>query len=296
MLTAVEREPGRSRQLKALGITLGIHALLLLGFFGVKYAAPAPVVPPPETLGMEVNLGSSADGYGTEQPEIMGDPAPEISSPKAAPVVASSPPELITAAPSDDPEAPEIAPKREKPQPAVVKPVVPKVATTPPVSKPVPAVTPAAPVAKAPVEAPRKAKVLFPGGTGSGGNGATRDRDGAGEGNTFGNGDRGVPGGTVGASNYEGSPGHGTGGVNHTLTGRRIIAPRLEGNFRNGGTVKMRVTVNRAGAITNSSIISGSGDLVPLAKEKLAQVRFSAAPDGPVEQFGTVTFVFKTHS
>lgn len=294
MVSALPADEKRPRQLKALGITLGLHAALLLLFFGVRYAAPQPVAPPVEELGMEVNLGSSADGYGTEQPEIAGDPAPEIatSAPSAgAPDEATEP---VAASPSNDPDAAEITPKKETVKPVVPKPAPPK----PPTQTTAKANTntPPKPTNSKPTEAPRKAKVLFPGSTGTGGNGAQRDVAGGSEGNTFGSGDRGVPGGTPGAKNYEGSPGRGTGGVNHTLSGRNIIAPRLEGNFRNGGTVKMRVTVNRAGTIVNSSVLSGSGELVPIAKEKLQQVRFSAAPDGPVEQFGTVTFVFKTAS
>ncbi len=286
MTTTIFSEERRPRQLKALGLTLGIHALLLLVFFTVKYAAPAPVPPPVEELGMEVNLGSSADGFGTEQPEITGDPAPEVAEASPAAEEATEP---ITAAPSNDPDAAEIPPKKETVKPQPPKPVTPKTATTSPVK----ATTPVTAVTK-PAEVPRRPKVLFPGSRGTGGNGATRDVAGSSEGNTFGSGDRGVPGGTPGAKNYEGSPGRGTGGVNHTLSGRTIIAPRLEGNFRNGGSVKMRVTVNRAGAIVNSSVLSGSGELTAIAKDKLRQVRFSAAPDGPVEQFGTVTFVFKT--
>ncbi len=292
MLTASIPDDKRPRQLKALGLTLGIHALLLLIFFGVRYAAPAPVAPPAEELGMEVNLGSSADGYGTEQPEIMGDPSPSPALPEGEGAPADEASEPITASPSNDPDAAEITPKKETVKPITPKPPTPK----PPTQTTAKANTPTEtkPVTTKPTEAPRKAKVLFPGSTGTGGNGAQRDVAGGSEGNTFGSGDRGVPGGTPGAKNYEGSPGRGTGGVNHTLSGRTIIAPRLEGNFRNGGTVKMRVTVNRAGNIVNSSVLSGSGELVPIAKEKLQQVRFSAAPDGPVEQFGTVTFVFKT--
>lgn len=291
MVSALPTDEKRPRQLKALGLTLGIHAALLLLFFGVRYAAPQPVTPPVEELGMEVNLGSSADGYGTDQPEIMGDPAPEIGATEPAGSLPDEATEPVAASPSNDPDAAEITPKKETVKPVVSKPKPPTQTTAKANTT-----TPPKPTNTKPSEAPRRAKVLFPGSTGTGGNGAQRDVAGGSEGNTFGSGDRGVPGGTPGAKNYDGSPGRGTGGVNHTLSGRTIIAPRLEGNFRNGGTVKMRVTVNRAGAIVNSSVLSGSGELVPIAKEKLQQVRFSAAPDGPVEQFGTVTFVFKTAS
>ena len=266
----------RTRQAKALAWTVGIHALLLLLFVAVRYS-PAPVIPPVEELGMEVNLGSSADGFGEDQPEIPGDPAPDVNTAAVA-----QPTEANTDVDeSDDADAvplPVRAKPERKPTPVPVKPPtrVPDKAT---------AVTPA-----------RKPKVLFPGSKGSGGNGAANDRPGGSQGNTFGSGDRGVPGGTPGASNYEGSPGKGTGGIGHTLSGRNIIAPRLEGSFRNGGTVRIRVTVNRSGAIVNSTVVSGTGELTPIARQKLKEIRFNAISDGPEEQFGVVTFVFKTQS
>ncbi len=273
-LSIPQAPPARTRQAKALAWTVGIHALLLLLFVAVRYS-PAPVVPPVEELGMEVNLGSSADGLGDDQPEIPGDPAPDMNTAAVA-----QPTETNTDVDeSEDADAvplPAKAKPERKPTPTPVKPPtrVPDKATV---------VTPA-----------RKPKVLFPGSTGSGGNGAANDRPGGSQGNTFGSGDRGVPGGTPGASNYEGSPGKGTGGINHTLSGRNIIAPRLEGSFRNGGTVRIRVTVNRAGAIVNSTVVSGTGELTPIARQKLKEIRFNAISEGPEEQFGVVTFVFKT--
>jgi hypothetical protein len=275
-LALSQDSPSRTRQAKALAWTVGIHALLLLLFVAVRYSPPA-VQPPVEELGMEVNLGSSADGFGTDQPEITGDPAPDVNTAAVAtPTDANTEVEE-----SDDADA--------VPLPVRAKPVRKSMPTpvTPPTRVPdkATAVTPA-----------RKPKVLFPGSKGSGGNGATTDRAGGAEGNTQGSGDRGVPGGTPGASNYEGSPGKGTGGIGHTLRGRNIIAPRLEGSFRNGGTVRIRVTVNRAGAIVNSTVVSGSGELTPIARQKLREIRFNTISDGPEEQFGVVTFVFKTQS
>ena len=272
MTSIVIVPPARTRQAKALAWTVGIHALLLLLFIAVRYS-PAPVVPPVEELGMEVNLGSSADGFGTDQPEITGDPAPDLNTSAAAqPTTAATEVEE-----NNDAEAVAI-PTRTKP----VR------------TKPTPVPPTRVPDRSATVTPARKPKVLFGGSRGTGGNGAANDRAGSSEGNTQGRGDRGVPGGTVGASNYEGSPGTGTGGIGHTLRGRNIIAPRLEGSFRNGGTVRIRVTVNRAGAITNSTVVSGTGELTPIARQKLKEIRFNAISEGPEEQFGVVSFVFKT--
>ena len=68
-----------------------------------------------------------------------------------------------------------------------------------------------------------------------------------------------------------------------------------EARFRQGGKVTVRVTVNRAGEIVNKQVVSSSNsELSPLALQKLAQVRFNQSETAPAEQFGTITFVFKT--
>jgi outer membrane biosynthesis protein TonB len=282
MIATTQTVTPKSTQAKALAWTLGIHALLLLLFFLVRYSVPQSQ-PQQEELGMEVNLGTDADGSGDDQPESPGDPAPSVVAAAGGGSVQSSDDADLER--TDDADAAEIPTPTRKP--AVQ-------------ARPTRQETKSAPnnttAATANNTTPRRARYVYQGSTGPGGNGAQSERNGTSEGNTTGPGDRGVPGGTPGATNYEGSPGNGTGGIGHTLTGRRIIAPRLEGSFRNGGTVRVRVTVNRDGAIVNSTVVSGTGELLALAREKLRLIRFSAAPDGPVEQIGTLTFVFKTHS
>src|SRR5690606_35111281 len=105
--------------------------------------------------------------------------------------------------------------------------------------------------------APRqRARYVYGGSTGPGGNNATTDAPGRGEGNTSGTGDRGVPGGTPGATNYEGTPGSG-GGISHDISGRSIVAfPPREAEFKEGGKVVVRITVNRQGVITDKRIVS----------------------------------------
>ena len=59
---------------KALVGTIGVHALLLLLFFLMRYNTTTL----PETIdegGLEVNLGNSDNGSGQDQPEQQGDPA-----------------------------------------------------------------------------------------------------------------------------------------------------------------------------------------------------------------------------
>ncbi|RYZ27210.1 MAG: TonB family protein, partial [Sphingobacteriales bacterium] len=112
---------------------------------------------------------------------------------------------------------------------------------------------------------------------------------------TTGNGDRGVPGGTPGSSNYTGSPGNGTGGISHTLSGRDISPRQFSAEFTEGGRVVVRVKVDREGSIISKTVKSSpSRKLSDIALQKLAQAKFTRNPDAAPEQIGDITFVFKT--
>lgn len=282
-MTASPTAPGINP--KALAWTVGIHVLILLLCLLVKYSTP-PQAPPMEELGMEVNLGTSEDGWGTDQPEEPGDPAE--ASPSIASLAGGATAEDLDPLRADEADAPEIPPAT-------------KPTWTPSEQRPTPATatsrnTPIRQTSTAPTTTPRNPRYVYSGSTGPGGNGGQTSTPGGAEGNTTGSGDRGVPGGTPGASNYEGSPGLGNGGIGHNLSGRRVIAPPLEAAFREGGKVYVRVTVDRSGKILSSSIKAPSAELRRITEEKIRQVRFNAAPDAPEEQFGTITFVFKTRS
>ncbi len=268
---------------RPLVITLGIHAALLLVLILWRYSLPAAAESLLPDMGMEVNLGTSPDGSGTDQPLNMEDPAPaasesrssagsqaandfESSNDDEAPSITSSPARRATTNPSNQDErrrntAASNAPSGNRPQTA------------------------------------RRPSYVYEGATGQGGNGANANVAGTSEGNTTGSGDRGVPYGTPGASNYTGTPGSGTGGIAFNLSGRNIVAyPPREARFRQGGKVTVRVTVNRAGEIVNKQVVSSSNsELSPIALQKLSQVRFNRSETAPAEQFGTITFVFKTH-
>jgi len=269
---------------RPLVITLGLHALLLLVLILWRYTLPAAAVSLPD-MGMEVNLGTSADGSGTDQPLNIEDPAPSVSDSRNN---AGSQTAANDFESSNDDDAPSVAsaPTRRP--------------TTNPANqderrRSVPA-TSNAPASNKP-QAARRPTYVYEGATGQGGNGANANVAGTSEGNTTGSGDRGVPYGTPGAGNYSGTPGSGTGGIAFNLSGRNIIAyPAREAKFRQGGKVTVRVTVNRAGEIVNKQVVSSSNsELSPIALQKLAQVRFNHSETAPAEQFGTITFVFKTH-
>jgi len=267
---------------KALGWTLGIHALLLLIFIFWRYQLPANPAPL-EEMGMEVNIGTSADGFGDAQPLELGDPAPPDISSFAAQAASS---QMEAGFEADGDEVVHATPvasrdrRQENRQQQVNR--KPSAAT--------------ATRTNATESRPQQPKHVFAGFNGTGGNKASQQMAGGSEGNTQGAGDRGVPGGTPGASNYEGTPGRGGGaGLSWSVGDRRVVDfPSKEAEFREGGKVVMRVTVNQEGEIIRSSIKStSSGALTAIAQQKLKKVRFNKNHNAPPEQFGEVVFDFK---
>lgn len=267
---------------KATLWTIGVHLLLLLLFVLVKYSAPT--VEEVQELGMEVNLGTSDNGFGTSQPMAVENPSPDKSSVSyfTNTSESSNTRDVLTTDKGDAPS---------------VNPAVKNTRTGNSETKK----TNRHPDNKQALNnnntRPQRPKYVYQGGTGSGGNTAAADISGSDEGNATGKGDRGVPSGTPGAANYSGIPGSGN-GISHTLNGRSIIAfPSREADFREGGKVVVRVTVNKAGNIINKQVISASNaQLRVIALQKVEKIKFNKSDDAPEEQFGNITFVFKTRS
>lgn len=266
---------------KAAVITAVAHAVLLLLFFLISYKVPQ--MEPIDEMGVEVNLGTNADGYGTDQPMAMGEPAPddEANTSIAGAANTDLPANVVE---SNDPEAPPINTAEVKKNNNATNIV--NSNTRKKTNNAANSNTPQ-----------QKARYVYGGSKGTGGNNAAVNGKGGSEGNTTGNGDRGVPGGTPGASNYEGTPGSG-GGISHNLTGRSIIAfPPPEAEFREGGKVVIRITVNKSGVITNKQVQSATNAQIrEIALRKVNSVRFNKSETAPEEQFGNITFVFKTRS
>ena len=228
-MTTTTEQPYNGR---AIGWTVGVHALLLLLFFFFKYSLPTQETPIAE-LGMEVNLGTSDDGSGDDQPMSVEDPAPNTPS-SAYRSVAQQSSESNEMETSDETDAPAI----NNPNPNRNTNRNNTRVTTPTRNN--------QNAADNNTARPRQPRYVYNGATGTGGNRASENHPGTSEGNTTGNGDRGVPGGTPGADNYTGSPGPGTGGIGHNLSGRNINPRQFSAEFREGGKVVVRVTVNRA--------------------------------------------------
>ncbi len=257
---------------KALAWTVGVHALLLLLFILLSYNVTPP---PPVTQdgGLEVNLGTSDNGSGNDQPQSTKDPAAYQASVVYKPVAAKSniPKDIVRTTETDAPDV-------DNTKKSVKTPPVP--ATAKPVEKPKPQ---------------EKPKYLMPGSTGQGGNSAAQNVKGTSEGNTTGPGDRGVPGGTPGAANYTGIPGSGNGGIRHKLTGRNISPDKFTAEFHEGGKVVIRVTVDKAGNIISKTVVSSSSsELKNIALSKLANAKFSPSDGSEPEQHGLITINFIT--
>jgi hypothetical protein len=256
---------------KALAWTVIVHVMLFLLFLLIRYSSPAVYPPPLPELGMEVNLGTNIDGSGTDQPMNIEDPA---ANEAAAIDNAAAVSQQNEALQGNDPDAPSITATtaNNNPSPDNTR----DNNNTPQQQRP---------------------KYVYNGGTGKGGNSASENVPGTGEGNTTGNEDRGVPGGTPGAPNYNGTPGNGTGGIRHTLGSRTISPAKFEAEFNESGQVVIRVTVDRDGNIVDKRIKSSpSHKLSQLAIQKLSQAKFSKSADAAPQQFGEITIVFKTRS
>ena len=251
---------------KALAWSIGVHALLLLLFFFFTYTIPHEVATDVGG-GLEVNLGTSADGSGTDQPLNRKDPSEYQATVvyKSVAVRSSVPQNIMQTDEGDAPSVNNNSKKNGQDN-----------ASDPGRSKPSPRYT-------------------YTGDKGQGGNSALQDVAGKNEGNTTGAGDRGVPGGTPGADNYTGIPGNGTGGIGHTLSGRHIYPDKFEAEFAESGRVVIHVTVDKNGNIIDKVVKKSSGaSLTKIALEKLADAKFSRSESAEPQQFGDVTCVFKT--
>jgi outer membrane biosynthesis protein TonB len=256
---------------RALAATVGFHALLLLLFLLFRYGGNAAPQPNVDGGGLEVNLGTSENGSGNDQPEKKFNPS-EYSAAvhfKTAPEKTDVPKDILK---STDAQAQEVPVQKEETR---------KTPEEQPQTKPEPV---------------QKPKYTYGGENDKGGNGAVENNSGKSEGNTTGAGDRGVLDGTPGATAYTGTPGNGSGGIGHTLSGRTISPDRFEAEFRESGKVVIHVAVNRDGTIAEKRVISSpSPQLTRIALDKLSKTRFSKSTNSEPQQFGDVTIVFKTH-
>jgi protein TonB len=284
MDAAFEHKEARKNVITGYSITFVIHALLFVWLWISVLHTPDP---PLGYGGMELSMAlGEADMGGPSDV-----PVEEPSAVQPTPPTPTEEQQVITQEAEDIDVA--AKPPREEKKPEVKKPVE----TPKPVEKP-------------PVEKPRVAdqRSLFKkstsaaeGGRGDGdipGNQGNPNGvpDGSPDGNGIGNG-LGGSGGGPGSGNGRGSGGEGFG--NFDLKGRSLTRrPVIKENSRETGKVVVGITVDRTGKVIKVQPgLKGTTTLDPglieTARQGAWDAHFSPKPDGPEEQYGTMTFVFK---
>jgi hypothetical protein len=283
------------KNLKASGYTLGICTLLVILFLYISWTHPVEA-PPVVEEGIEVNLGNSDQGQGTNQPYLPGQPSAQdkekYTPPKQA-VVVKEPVKDVETDDNNKEDAP-VVKKAVVTKPDAMKipdkEVVKK--TVRPVKQPDVAPTPVKPHPKA----------VFHGvnGTGTGGNDADSYKPGGDQGIAGGHGDQGRPGGDPNSTNYTGG-GHGNSGVSISrgLGGRHITGtPSFTDDFNENAKVAVDITVDANGNVTEAHYTprgstTSLANYKAIAERKAKQVKFNSGSD---ETTGTIVFNFKIHN
>ena len=198
---------------KAFSYTALICGMLLALAFLFTWPLQIPPIPAAQDL-IEINLGNEQDGLGDVQPLVKGNPAPDVPQQNSVAKSLPSHEEQAKDIQADENDDKEAAPVTRPLKPVKEAKDIPKEKVTNPVKKnsPVTVVNPN--------PAPPKPKiVLYKGGNGLGGNGATQDNGYKNQGYKPGNGDNGSPTGKP--DSYGNSPGGKPGGPK--VTGDRHI-------------------------------------------------------------------------
>lgn len=271
----------KQKNAQALALTAGIGGAVLFMIWMISWSIPPKVVPEIQEY-IEINLGNSEVGSGTDQPELPGEPAP-------AQQVAYTPPQPVQSNEesvrdiTDENETSNDAPVVTKP--AVSRPDADKIAA----SKIIKTNNPAPqPVAEAP-KRPRATMGRTMGGTGNGGNGADTYRPGNGEGSGNGPGDQGVVGGNPNGTQYSGTP------RNLGVRVVQIPAQSFEDDFKESGKITLDIVVDGNGKLISANY-SVNGSTLPKSSKNyniaLRRAREIAYPkyEGGFKQKLTMNF------
>lgn len=292
MTSFTEQEFERSKNLKALGITVTICVALFLLTILLSWAAPQ-TPPPVVDNGIEVNLGNVDAGLGTVAPQMPG----ELSKADESNV---QPPKTV-ASREDPEESKEVAENNEKETPVIHTSSKPK--TEPKHEVVVPKAKPKQKeqiVVAAP--APPKPKALYKGGTtqnNAGGNGADSYNGVRNQGIAGGKGDQGKANGSAASDSYTGNGGTGKGGVSikSGLNGRRFThLPSFTDDFNEDAKVAVDITVDANGNVTNATrnprgTTTTNQNIIGIALSKAKQLKLNKGTAD--EQTGTIVFDFK---
>jgi hypothetical protein len=277
----------REAGLYTLLICGAILTVLLLTSWNLPFNPPAPV-----EEGLEVNLGNSDQGLGSNQPFLPNDPSKQDQEKYTPPKTVSPVKEALKDVETDDKD-PDPAPAVK--QPPVTKPEAKKIP-----DKDLTVKTPHKTIQPAvnPTPAPPKPKAVFHGvnGDGTGGNDADHFKPGGNQGIAGGKGDQGKPGGDPNSTNYSGG-GHGNGiAIARGLQGRRISStPSFTDEFNENAKVAVDIVVDASGNVTSAEYqargsTTADAGLKAIAIRKAHQVKFNS---GSEESSGTLIFNFR---
>jgi outer membrane biosynthesis protein TonB len=286
-----EHEFNARKNRKAGLYTLLICGSLLLMLFLISWDLPFNP-PAPVEEGLEVNLGNSDQGSGSNQPFLPNQPSKQDQAKYTPPKTVAATKEALKDVETDD--------KDPDPAPAVKHPPVTKPNATKIPDKDLAVKTPRKTIQPAvnPTPVPPKPKAVFHGvnGDGSGGNDADHFKPGGNQGIAGGKGDQGKPGGDPNSTNYNGG-GHGNGiAIARGLQGRRISStPSFTDEFNENAKVAVDIRVDAAGNVTSAEYqakgsTTADATLKAIAIRKAHQVKFNNGSD---ESAGTIVFNFK---
>jgi hypothetical protein len=282
-----EVRKNRKAALYTLLICGTLLLLLLLVSWNLPFNPPTPV-----EEGLEVNLGNSDQGLGSNQPFLPNDPSKQDQEKYTPPKTVAATKEALKDVETDD--------KNPDDVPAVKPPPVTKPQATKIPEKDLSVKTPRKIVQTAvnPTPAPPKPKAVFHGvnGDGTGGNDADHFKPGGNQGIAGGKGDQGAPGGDPNSTNYKGG-GHGNGiAIAGGLQGRKIRStPSFTDEFNENAKVAVDIHVDAAGNVISADYqargsTTADASLKAIAIQKAHQVKFNSGSD---ESVGTLIFNFK---
>ncbi len=317
-----------SKNTKAIAVTAFIHIVLLLIFLLIRFHILAPLLSFSQLDVMDLdvvpvsslNLGTSDQGMGVDQPELPGQPAPErerahtpgifdnkpvesghVSNTKATRTeteathnAARVPEKKVAEAPAKQIETQEHIKNVPAVRRSTAKPSLPvnsnrfntNATAANSRSKPAQARPSVAAGNSGGENAENVRRHVLTGlnGTGTGGNGSHNYHPSSGQGNGSGYGDKGKLGGSPTGISYTGLP------------GRFLVAqPSKTAAFNEGGTVRVRIRVDRQGQILSYSILSSSNNTIRnITIQKLASMRYNSQPQALPVQTGDIVFSFKT--
>ncbi len=238
--------------------TLLFHGVILLLLILLSFKPSPPPYPDPE--GILINFGNETEGLGNEEPMPQ-----ETSSPKEATAENEQLTQDFQDAPSLEETKKEKKRKNEKPQQTEEKTKPEKKEKTETINQ----------------------NALFP----------SNYNPKTGQGEKTGPGNKGNPNGDVNGTGDE-DLGRGTRGITYNLNGRKAVklaAPKYPSKNREGKVV-LAIRVDNSGNVIAASVAKGTTtfdpDLIKAAKVAALKTKFNKVSD-PLEQVGTITFVFK---